>query len=65
MHMAKCVIMYQNSFIGCEESFKEQPTVINRYFLDHGMMSKPVRRNDCITLFLLFYNLLILLDMEF
>jgi hypothetical protein len=44
--------------------FKEQPTVINRNFLDHGMMSKPVRRKDCIQLFLLYYNLLILLDMD-
>lgn len=47
------------------KDFKEQPTVINRNFLDHGMMSKPVRRKDCIQLFLLYYNLLILLDMDF
>lgn len=47
------------------KSFKEQPTVINRNILDHVMMSKLVRRNDCIQLFLPYYNLIILLNMEF
>lgn len=45
------------------KDFKMQPDVINRNFLDHGMMTKRVRKKDCIQLFLLYYNVLKLLDM--
>ena len=45
------------------KDFKMQPEVINRNFLDHGMMTKRVRKKDCIQLFLLYYNVLKLLDM--
>ena len=45
------------------KDFKNQPDVINRNFLDHGMMTKKVRKKDCIQLFLLYYNMLELLDM--
>lgn len=45
--------------------FKEQPQVINRNFLDHGMLTRRVTRKDCIQLFLLYYNLLNLLDMVY
>lgn len=45
------------------KDFKIQPDVINRNFLDHGMMTKRVRKKDCIQLFLLYYNVLKLLDM--
>lgn len=45
--------------------FVRQPDVINRNFLDHGMMTKPVRKKDCIQLFLLYYNLLRLMDYEY
>ena len=38
--------------------FVEQPKVINRNFLDHGMLHRKVRRMDCIKLFLLYYNML-------
>ena len=38
--------------------FVEQPKVINRNFLDHGMLYRKVRRMDCIKLFLLYYNML-------
>lgn len=43
--------------------FKKQPDVINRNFVDHGMMTRTVRRKDCIQLFLLYYNILKLLDL--
>ena len=43
--------------------FKKQPDVINRNFLDHGMWVGNVRRKDCVQLFLLYYNMLELLDM--
>lgn len=45
------------------KDFKKQPTVINRNFLDHGMLTRKVTRKDCIQLFLLYYNVLELLDM--
>lgn len=41
--------------------FKTQPDVINRNFLDHGMLHRRVTKRDCIQLFLLYYNLLELL----
>lgn len=43
--------------------FKKQPAIINRNFLDHGMLTKKVARKDCVQLFLLYYNVLELLDM--
>ncbi|MBR2408738.1 MAG: hypothetical protein IKB07_07245 [Lachnospiraceae bacterium] len=42
--------------------FRKQPIVINRNFIDHGMMTKKVIRKDCVQLFLLFYNLLMFID---
>lgn len=45
------------------KDFKKQPDIINRNFLDHGMMTKRVRKKDCIQLFLLYYNMLELLDL--
>lgn len=38
------------------KDFKIQPTVINRNFVDHGMLYRNVTRKDCIMLFLLLYN---------
>lgn len=38
------------------KDFKVQPTVINRNFVDHGMLYRNVTRKDCIMLFLLLYN---------
>lgn len=43
--------------------FQKQPEVINRNFLDHGMLTRKVTRKDCIQLFLLYYNMLELLDL--
>ena len=47
------------------KDFKTQPQVINRNFLDHGMLTRRVSRKDCIQLFLLYYNMLCLLDMVY
>lgn len=47
------------------KDFKTQPQVINRNFLDHGMLTRRVTRKDCIQLFLLYYNMLNLLDMVY
>lgn len=46
-------------------NFKIQPIVINRNFLGHGMLTRKVLRRDCIQLFLLYYNMLQLLDMVY
>ena len=42
--------------------FKCQPKTINRNFLEHGMLTKQVRRMDCVQLFLLYYNFVKLLE---
>ena len=42
--------------------FIKQPEVINRNFVNHGMITKKVTRKDCIQLFLFYYNLLGLLN---
>ena len=36
--------------------------VLNRNYIDHGMNRKNVRKKDCIQLFLLLYNLCIVLE---
>ena len=42
--------------------FKNQPAVINRNFLDHGMLHRRVTKRDCTQLFLLYFNLLEMLE---
>lgn len=62
-------MFYMNLFACLEKvfeggkDFKTQPAVINRNFLDHGMLRRKVTRKDCVQLFLLYYNMLELLDM--
>lgn len=36
--------------------FKQQPNIINRNFLTHGMMHRKVYRRDCVMLFFLLFN---------
>lgn len=61
-------IFYSNFFACLEKmfesgnDFRRQPVVINRNFLDHGMLTRKITKKDCIQLFLLYYNLLELLD---
>ena len=40
------------------KDFKNQPHVINRNFLDHGMLIRRVTRKDCVQILLLYYNLM-------
>lgn len=47
-----------NVYFADGNDFKTQPDFSNRNFLDHGMLTKRVRRRDCIQLFLLYYNVL-------
>ena len=43
--------------------FKQQPSVLGRNWLDHGMLHRLVKRMDCIQLFLLLENLIDMKDM--
>ena len=45
------------------DDFKRQPSVLGRNWLDHGMLHRPVKRMDCIQLFLLLDNLTDMKDM--
>ena len=44
------------------KDFKVQPDIINRNFLDHGMLHRRVSRQDCCKLFLLLYNFTLYLN---
>lgn len=46
-------VLYANG-----NDFREQPDIMNRNFVDHGMLHRKVRRMDCIQLFLVYYNFL-------
>lgn len=44
------------TFFSNGDDFKEQPKILNRNFLDHGMLYRKVNKKDCVMLFLLLYN---------
>lgn len=50
-------------FFAQGNDFREQPKLVNRNFVDHGMLHKNVRRRDCVQLFLLYYNFIDFFDM--
>ena len=58
------LLSYTNLFACIEtlfedaKDFKKQPTLINRNFLQHGMLTREVKKRDCVQLFLLYYNFL-------
>jgi hypothetical protein len=62
------LLVYENLFVCIQkvfedgDDFKNQPAVINRNFIDHGMLTRSVVRKDCVQLYLLFYNLIDFLD---
>lgn len=47
-----------SAFFAGGGDFKNQPELANRNFIDHGMLTKNIRKRDCIQLFLLYHNLL-------
>ena len=62
--------LFYVNFFSCLEKmfengndFKKQPDIINRNFLDHGMLTRRAIRKDCIQLFLVYCNMLELLDL--
>lgn len=46
------------SFFQPGDDFKQQPQILGRNWLDHGMLHRPVKKMDCIQLFLLLNNLI-------
>ncbi|MBR4910549.1 MAG: hypothetical protein IKZ47_04420 [Clostridia bacterium] len=57
-------ILYYSCLINCLSVFFEEgynftlkTNIANRNLIDHGMTNRPVRRKDCLKLFLLLYNL--------
>ena len=61
-------LLHQN-IISCLQTVFEngndfcvQPVVINRHFIDHGMLIRRVIRKDCVQVFLLYYHLMHFLD---
>jgi hypothetical protein len=62
------LLVYENLFMCIKKVFEDgddfinQPSVINRNFIAHGMLTRSVVRKDCVQLYLLFYNLLDFLD---
>ena len=44
------------TFFANGNDFKNEPLVINRNFVAHGMNKREVRRRDCVQLFLALYN---------
>ena len=51
-----------NAVFQSGNDFVKQPEVINRNFLDHGMLTRNVKRMECVQLFLLFYNFMKMLE---
>ena len=58
-------VLFRNNLFACLETifaygndFREEPNVINRNFLNHGMNRKRIRKRDCIQLFLVLNNLM-------
>ena len=39
------------------DDFKNQPEIINRNFLDHGMLERNVDKKDCLQMFILIFNM--------
>ncbi|MGN8714069.1 hypothetical protein [Hornefia butyriciproducens] len=59
MNLFSCIeVMFENG-----NDFKKQPSIINRNFVGHGMLTRKVRRMDCVQLFLLFYNFINVIDL--
>lgn len=54
-----------NNFFKDGNDFKQQPPIINRNFVSHGMMTRGIVRKDSVQLFLLYFNLLELLDIYY
>lgn len=54
----KCFEVFYREYLG----FINEPRVINRNFVVHGMTKRKITRQDCLKVFLLYYNLLVLCE---
>lgn len=50
-----------NALFAHGKDFENEPDILNRNFISHGMNRRPVKKQDCIQLFLALQNLLFLL----
>lgn len=62
--------LYNTNLFACLQTyfakntgFIEEPDIINRNFLMHGMSNRKVTKKDCIQLFLTLYNIILFLDL--
>lgn len=53
---------YLSTVFANANNFKNEPIVINRNFIDHGMSNRRVRKRDCVQLFFALENLLHLMQ---
>ena len=57
-----CILSSLSVVFESGNDFREQPDVINRNFVDHGMLYRRVTQRDCKKIFLLLYNFMALVD---
>lgn len=51
------LLAYLETLFAKAGGFKNEPETLNRNYIGHGMNLRPVRKRDCIQLFLALYNL--------
>lgn len=56
------VISCLSAFYVQRPNFTNEPILINRHFIEHGMSTRLTTKTDCLKLFLLYYNLLFLTE---
>lgn len=57
--LSECI----TAFFADGEDFSKATIVANRNYITHGMYNKPINKKDCIQVFLMYYNLLELLEL--
>lgn len=57
------LLAYLETLFAKAHGFKNEPETLNRNYIGHGMNRRPVRKRDCIQLFLALYNLTQFLDL--
>lgn len=57
-----CLFESLNIMFADGNDFKQEPIVINRNYINHGMNIRSARKKDCIQMFLILYNFLIFFE---
>lgn len=62
-------VLYQINLLAClytyfasGDNFVNEPRIVNRNYIDHGMNIRDVRKRDCVQLFMATYNLCMIMD---